>query len=297
MILGVDIGASTVKQILLDGSEIIFKGFCELSGETFDLKSLQNIISEAERRYEIKLVALSGGGSRMINESPLGKTVIKVDEISAIGIGGLRLTGKDKGLVVSAGTGTAMVAVYENGRIIKHVGGTGVGGGTLLGLSRKLIGVGDFSLLERIASQGRAGKVDLTVCDIAGGPVGIIPADATASNFGKVSADSSKEDIAAGIFNMVSQVIGVLAAMAAKAYGLENDVILTGGLARSKLITQNVTTTANLFGVKVNVPKDPEYCAAVGAAHYALTKKLDEKDENIMRTKIGSDDRCFSVKF
>jgi type II pantothenate kinase len=56
-----------------------------------------------------------------------------------------------------------------------------------------------------MAMNGDLTRVDLTVGDIAGGPVGIVPASATASNFGKVRSDPTPADKAAALVNMVAE--------------------------------------------------------------------------------------------
>mgnify|MGYP000607277621 CR=1 FL=1 len=166
-----------------------------------------------------------------------------------------------------------MVAAYDEGRRTIHVGGTGVGGGTLLGLSERMLGTHDFEEIEMMAKKGDTGKVDLTVFDIVGGPIGIVPAEATASNFGKINADASKEDVAAGLFNLVCQVVGVVGAMAAKAYRLEEEVIVTGGLVRSALASSIIRNTMSLFGIHPCIPENCEYCTAVGAARSISTRR------------------------
>ena len=134
--------------------------------------------------------------------------MIKVNEFSAIGIGGTSLAKKDRALVVSLGTGTAIVSV--NGAKIDHVSGTGLGGGTLRGLSKHMLGVSTFETLEKLAERGDLSRVDLTVRDIAGGAIGELPPGTTASNFGKISADATAEDKALAIMNMIVEVISVL---------------------------------------------------------------------------------------
>ena len=59
--------------------------------------------------------------------------------------------------VVSLGTGTAIVSVEKDG--IRHFSGTGVGGGTLLGLSKHMLGVSRLDTLEAMASRGVATPV------------------------------------------------------------------------------------------------------------------------------------------
>ena len=264
VIAGLDIGASMAKAVLVDKSlKIIDKFVAPINKpETIAIKILERFLS----KFTVHAVAASGGGSRLIGDEILGLPIKRVDEIRAIGLGGLLLAKKDRGLVVSAGTGTALVAAYKRGKIIRHVGGTGVGGGTILGLSRRILDVAKFEDLESMALKGDANRVDLLVGDIVGGPIGIVPAEATASNFGKLTRKSDAADIAAGIFNMVSQTIGVLAAMAAKAYDLEDSVIIVGMLAKSKLFSKLIRETTKLFGVKVLIPENCELFGALGAA-------------------------------
>jgi len=265
LIIGLDIGASMTKGVLMDNSSII-KSFSTLTSDSV-VSALKVLKALLRNKQGVKLViAASGGGSRKIGKELLNLPVIRVDEIQAIGIGGLTLAGKSKGLIINAGTGTAMVVAYNNGERVIHIGGTGIGGGTILGLSSRMLGIDEFEEIERLAKRGDASNVDLTVRDIVGGPVGIIPADATASNFGKLHASASREDVAAGIFNMVCQVVGVIGAMAAKAYGLEGHVIITGGLVKSRLASKIISDTMKLFSVRPLIPENCEYCAAVGAA-------------------------------
>lgn len=272
MIVGLDIGASLAKGILLDKDlNIADKRVLPVEKpEDAAKKILKFFLEKGGYKRPIAMVAASGGGSRFLGDSFLGLPIRRVNEIRAIGLGGLILANKSEGLVVSAGTGTAIVAAYDNGSLIRHVCGTAVGGGTIMGLSRRILGVADFNVLEDMALKGNTNNVDLTVGDIVGGPIGIVPAEATASNLGKLTCESRNEDIAAGIFNMVSQAIGVIAAMAAKAYRLEDNVILVGMLAKSRIISKTICETAELFGAKVIVPENCEFANALGAAAIAL---------------------------
>jgi len=265
LMIGLDIGAGMTKGVLMDDSSII-ESFSTLTSDPVAsaLKVLKALLGN---KQGMKLViSASGGGSRKIGKKLLNLPVIRVDEIQAIGIGGLTLAGKSKGLIINVGTGTAIVVAYNNGGRVIHVGGTGVGGGTILGLSSRMLGIDRFEEAEKLAERGDAGNVDLTVRDIVGEPIGIIPADATASNFGKLHTLASKKDVAAGIFNMVCQVVGVVGAMAAKAHGLEEHVIITGGLVKSKLASKIISDTMKLFSVRPLIPENCEYCTAVGAA-------------------------------
>jgi len=266
--VGIDIGASITKATALERSQIIGLKSIRTLGVS---ESAQNILREillATGRGcgDIRRIAISGVGARLVGDTLLELPVIKIDEIKAIGLGGLELSGKQQALIVSMGTGTALVVASDGGKKIEHIGGTGIGGGTIEGLSRWMLGTGRFEDIEEMANRGNASKVDLTVADIAGGPVGILPKNATASNFGKLNVNADKNDIAAAIFNMVSQVIGVITVMAARAYRLEEEVVLVGKLIQSKKIAESICEVAKLFQIKICIPTNGEYCIAIGAA-------------------------------
>jgi type II pantothenate kinase len=218
----------------------------------------------------VELIAITGVGSRRISNRILDLQVRSVDEITAIGIGGLALTRKREALVVSIGTGTALVAAYEGGRRIVHLGGTGVGGGTLQGLSRLLLRRNDAASLEQLAERGNLSSVDLTVEDLAGGSVGRIPGYATASNFGKASYNAEECDIAAGLINLVAQVIGVISIFAAKASGLEQNIVVVGKLSQSRKFVESIKAVGGLFDMKFIVPERSDFCTAIGAAKYIM---------------------------
>ncbi|MCX8170488.1 MAG: hypothetical protein N3E47_00755 [Candidatus Bathyarchaeota archaeon] len=270
MIIGLDVGASLTKGILIDDElRLLNKNITPtIEPKKASVKVLKSLLKKIGSDYKgkVKFIAVSGGGSRFIGDRVMGLSVRRVNEIKSIGLGGLMLSDKEECLVVSAGTGTAMVAVYENGKIVRHACGTGVGGGTIIGLSRRILGISDFKILEEMALKGNSNNVDLTVGEIVGGPIGIVPANATASNLGKLTCESRAEDIAAGIFNMVSQTIGVLAAVTAKALNLESSVILVGMLPKSRVISRIICETTSLFGAKAIVPGDCEFANAFGAA-------------------------------
>ncbi len=219
-------------------------------------------------------LAVTGGGHMFIRDSFLGMNVIKVDEITAIGLGGftlLRLIGlaQEEAFIVNVGTGTAMVSVREGGARIRHCGGTALGGGTLLGLGKLLLKANSISTIERLAEYGNLEMVDLTVGDITGAAVGRIPKEATASHFGKVNDDTKLEDIALGLMNMVGQTIAVIAYFASVADGFKGRITFTGKVVKLKHILQAIERVLDIFEVGFIVPERAEYATAIGAAEYA----------------------------
>lgn len=264
MIVGIDVGGSTTDAVLLSNGETIV-----VTIETGDplaaaAGALGKLLSTVGGNLsDIKAIAVSGGGARCLADQLFGVPIVKVPEIEAIGVGGSTLAEKSSALVASLGTGTALVSV--RGKIIEHVGGTGVGGGTLLGLARHLLGLTRLDTLEQMAAAGDLTRVDLTVGDIAGGPVGIVPATATASNFGKVRADPTQADKALALINMVAEVTFTLSLMSARARQ-HKDVVLTGKLTRIKSLRDRIEALQPRRGENVIIPPHAEYATAIGAA-------------------------------
>jgi len=268
MIVGVDVGGSTTKAVLFREGEVAGSAMSRSVGDPVTAVSgvLGKLLSDsAIDLADIDYLAVSGGRSWQLPASLLNLEVRKIDEIQSIGVGGLKLAGAEEGLVVSMGTGTAIVWARERGRKVTHVGGTGVGGGTIVGLGQRLLEISDAPTLNDMAKRGDARRIDLTVGDIVGGVIGTLDANMTASNFGKLSVDRSPEDIAAGILNMVSEVVGELAHLSASGVGADQ-IILVGFLTRLDFVSGRVQATLRTFGREAIIPRLPEFNVAVGAA-------------------------------
>ncbi|MCP4627915.1 MAG: hypothetical protein GY850_31020 [bacterium] len=80
-----------------------------------------------------------------------------IAEIDAIGFGGAALANSDNCVVVSMGTGTAIVHFSNNSA--KHVGGSGVGGGTIKGFGSLICSLEDPLQLNAPAMQGSASNL------------------------------------------------------------------------------------------------------------------------------------------
>jgi len=131
MIVGIDIGGSTTDAVILENGGIQLVTIEANDPVAAAAGALGKLVSDFGIKLEdVECVAATGAGSRVLTKSLLGRPVVKVNEFTAIGIGGTSLAGLDSALVVSLGTGTAIVSATRDK--IEHVSGTGVGGGTLL---------------------------------------------------------------------------------------------------------------------------------------------------------------------
>ncbi len=270
LIIGLDMGGTTTKGVLASESGILAKTVVVASDPLAAAAGAigKLLTDKGVQLDDVEAVALSGGRTKPLPDRILGLPVREVDEIEAVGRGGAYLAGMRECVVVSAGTGTAVVEVRIDGAKceVRHLGGTAIGAGTLLGLGRLLLRRTSIASLMEMARKGNPKNVDLTVGDIVGGPVGRLDPDVTASNFGKVGDDVKPEDIAAGLVNMVGQVIGTVGLFAAKSVGLEERVVLVGGLMTHELLVKAAMKPFGLFGGSATVPRDPQFATAIGAS-------------------------------
>jgi type II pantothenate kinase len=267
MIVGIDIGGTTTKIV---GLGVDKEKICATVKASDPIASAAGAIGKflsiaGKKMGDIGRLAVTGVGSTFITDEVLGIRARHVEEFQAVGLGGLELAGAKRALVVSVGTGTAIV--HAEGRGARHVGGSGVGGGTILGLGKALAGTTDFEALSLAASRGDARGVDLTIGDIASAAVGSLPRDATASNFGRLADRPSVEDFAAGIVNMVFQTVGMLSFFAARAEGDET-IVVVGNTMRIPAAKEVLDRLYPIYGVRFIVPELAQYATALGAALY-----------------------------
>lgn len=213
-------------------------------------------------------VGVTGGRSRSLPSRVSDHPVVHVAETDAIGRGGLALAGVSPALVVSCGTGTAMVAADSAEGRFQHASGTAVGGGTLEGLAKHLIGIRDASRVAWLALEGDAAGVDTTLGEVLGGGVGHLPPAATAVNLGRLAEVANPEpaDVAAGLVSLVGQTIALVALNAAKVVGMEQTVFV-GRLAEFAAVSRVVRSVFDLYGSRPPVfPEGAGMATALGAA-------------------------------
>lgn len=265
MIIGIDIGGSTTKIVGIRNQEMLEPLSVEASDPVASASgALGKFLSTYDLAIsEIRLIRMTGVGASYLKDQLLGIPVSKVEEFIALGHGGLYLSGLEKAVIVSMGTGTALVKAHQH--CISHIGGTGVGGGTIMGLSKAMFNLSDFDNIISLAEEGDLGLVDLSISDITRGEVGNLPPTLTASNFGKMSDKASRNDILKGILNMVFQTIGMMAVLAAKKEK-DTDIVMSGNLVKVPQAQRTFSELTKLYGINFHTPKQARYCTAIGAA-------------------------------
>jgi type II pantothenate kinase len=272
MIIGIDIGSTTTKAVSIESGRVVkkirTKAADALTSATgaFGKMILENDIKMAE----IEKIMITGAGAAKIKGDIFGIPTEKLDEITAIGIGGMFLSGKDNIIIANIGTGTAIIEAKRDK--ISHLGGSGVGGGTILGLSKRLLMLSDFTGIMELAKQGDLSQVDLLLEDIMERDLSFLHRESTASNFGKMLDTAKNEDIALGIINLVYQVIGMLSVFAARSKNL-NSVVISGSGSNNPIGKNILSVITGMHGVLFEYPPDAEYTTAIGAGLWRRGKE------------------------
>ena len=271
VVIGIDIGGSTTKIVGIrseGGERVLIKP--QNVKATDPLTAVYGAFGKFtdENRLEIKdvsAVMMTGVGSSYVKRDLYGLDCRRASEFESIGKGGLYLSGLREALVVSMGTGTAMVHAKDGE--MRYLGGTGVGGGTLMGLSKLLLKAENIDHIAEYADGGDLANVDLRIKDItAKGTNSGLAGDVTAANFGNVSDVATKSDIAKGILNMVFETVAMVSVFAARSVGVK-DVVITGNVTVLDMCRKKFEEISKMgYGVNFVIPEHSRYATVIGAA-------------------------------
>ena len=256
LVLGIDIGASTMKFALVKN------GKCIKEYTKPDEQSFEDAL-ETFGYAGVKRIAVTGVGASFIKGNLKGIPTVHREEFASVSRGATKLSRKLNTLVVSIGTGTSFTRITPVRAW--HVGGTGLGGGMLRGLSVRLCGTDDMEELQQLAAKGDLHAIDLQLRDVFEGTLSHLTPDATVASMGKLSEQSVREDIAAGLCNMIFQSIGVMAVFAAKRH-LTRTIVMVGTITDWPIAQRSLDEVAALHNVKFIVPDHAAFATAIGAA-------------------------------
>lgn len=277
VILGIDIGGTTTKIVGLTRDGALLSTLRVRAEDP--LTSLYGALGSYLSRNRLSLenvarVVLTGVGASHVQGDIYSLPTCQVDEFSASGMGALALSGQERAVVATMGTGTAFLWAERSGAV-RHLCGSGIGGGTLGGLCRKLVGMERFGQIKKLAEQGDLSKVDLTIRDITPDPAATLDPTLTAANFGNLSEDAAPADLAAGVINLVLQAIGTMTVLACQCCGSQT-VILTGSVTTLSQVKSNFENFQRLYGIRYIIPERATFATAIGAGLCSLEQKAVE---------------------
>ena len=267
-VIGIDGGGTTTKIVgFTEGGELIEPMFVKADDPTTSVYGAFGKFTEQNgiALCDISRVMITGAGSSFIKQSIYGLECRRVGEFESVARGGMYLSGLDEAIVVSMGTGTAIVHAKKDGSF-EYLGGTGVGGGTMMGLSKKLLDMEDVDNIIECAKDGDLDKIDLRLKDIS--KKEIIPGMPdyfTAANFGKIDDLATKSDLALGIINMVFETVGMLSVFGARNYRIR-DIVLTGNMTTIPQAREVFPLLDKMFDMNFIIPELSQFATVIGAA-------------------------------
>jgi len=264
--IGVDIGATLAKiASRSDGGAPSFE--LVPSGEL-------DRVAAAIARLRPTRIGLTGGGAAELSRL-LSWDTARVNEFAAWGAGAAELlrgnggAPADRYLLVSLGTGTSIMLV--DGMAVTRVGGTALGGGTIMGLGACLANEPRFEALCELAARGARGRVDLLVSDIY--RAGEIPlaGDLTASSFGKLARRSAgdpaprPEDLAQAVMGLVAENVALICSGLAAATQVRKIVFGGSTLRSNGALASVLVDITRLLGRDPLLLQGGEFAGSLGA--------------------------------
>ncbi|TVY10557.1 type II pantothenate kinase [Paenibacillus cremeus] len=215
-------------------------------------------------------LCITGGKSSLL-QSLLQRSAHTIVEFEATCLGAQHLLeGQEKTaqgyILTNVGTGTSIHCVQ--GTEHRRIGGTGVGGGTIVGLSWLLTGRSDFKEIVELSRQGERDRIDLKVSHIYEGMEPPIPGDLTASNFGHVLQDTGPkraEDMLASVIGLVGETVSSVSVHAAGQCGVESVVYIGTSFVDNELLREVVARYTRLRGSEPVFMTNGEFSGAIGA--------------------------------
>ena len=262
MKIGIDAGGTLIKVAILDKDGRTFK--------KYPSSEIDGVISMLNKDYARDEIYLTGGKAEYIAEK-LNFDVTSSIEFDATFRGLTQLLKEadmdlDRYVYLNVGTGTSFHQATCDSQ--KRVGGSGVGGGTMIGLSYLLTGIGDFDKIIERAKDGLRDNVDLKVHHIYNGRPSPIPGDLTASNFGNIlnaQKTASAEDQLIAVIGLVAETVTAMAINLADAFDTKNMVFIGSTLLNNEVMTDIIYRYSELKNARAFVVPNGEYSGALGA--------------------------------
>jgi len=249
----IDFGTTLTKVIVMNKNKVLRKRIFKKPDLLLIRRFLRDDLSRITTIYHTR------GDKKVMEKSFIGIKIKQADELKSLSKGAYHISKKKKGLIISLGSGTAMLL---NG---KHIGGTPMGGGFIQGLCELLIGSDDVYEIGSFARKGSLSKTSTLIRDIYPKGISNLSGQDIASYFSHVR-HPNQADIALTIFTIVAETIGLMAGQLVKANKVKN-VIITGNLSKQKIVTSIIEKRIKRIAgktIKFSIPQNAEYAVAIG---------------------------------
>lgn len=259
--VGIDAGGTLIKVAYREDEQL---QFCKLPSDR-----LEEAAGWIQQQFPNANYCLTGGKASKLQTYLTTKadTIIEFDA-SCVGVNYLM---ERQGIDIPAfvltniGTGTSIHFVEKGTH--RRISGTGIGGGTLMGLTALTTSMADYPTIIQLSQQGERHQLDLKVSDIYEGSHTPILGDLTASNFAKVNPGFVYQpaDILASIIGLIAETVATMGVMAAHQHQVNEVVYIGSSFLQNRLLIEWIDKYTTYRGAKALFPDHGEYSGAIGA--------------------------------
>jgi len=263
--IGIDAGGTLTKIAYYNiENKISFEKFY-----SYDHQKIKKWLHQS--KFISKLCITGGKATQLQNLLSDSYETVTLNEFDATIAGVHYILNKEKQTInnfvlTNIGTGTSIHYIHNNQYV--RAGGTGVGGGTIMGLSKLLTNIDHFEDVIPLTKVGSRKDLDITVGDIYGGILSPIDNNLTASNFGKAAITESNynsSDILTTVQGLVGEVVTALSLQFAEAKNIDH-IIYIGSTLCNNVHLQNIIRSYTEYQNKTPIfIQDGGNSGAIGA--------------------------------
>ncbi len=258
--IGIDAGGTLIKVVYKEKGQMHYKKFAETEGQ-----AMINWLSMVKPNAHF---VLTGGNAESLSSQFTHASVIT--EFEAVCTGAKHLLKEQQPsltfpiVLVNIGTGTSIFLLDESEH--QRINGTGIGGGTFIGLGGLLSGTYDYHQLVELARKGTRNQVDLLVKDIYKGDAPPVLGDLTAANFAKGTIEDSKPaDRIRALVNMIAETIILLSSTVVSQYSASTIAFVGGALYMNDVLKKDLQQFESMLHYEALFLDHGLYTGAMGA--------------------------------
>ena len=262
--IGIDAGGSLIKIVYPEDQKIHYK--------MYPIEEAKQVVQWLNFTAPDSTIRLTGGKSARL-QFALNQETTFVDEFTAMTNGARFLLREENVQVndfvlVSLGTGTSIFHVTEQS--FERVMGTGIGGGTLMGLGTLIGGSLSYHEIVERAKLGDRTRSDLLVRDIYENMASPLLGDLTAANFGKAhwNKEATVNDHLAALIQLIGETIILLAGSVAQVKGTKHIVFVGSTLTANDSLKQVFTQFKTMLDYEPIFLEKGAFAGAIGAFYH-----------------------------
>lgn len=257
MYLGVDIGSTTSKAVILDkegnmvGRSVIDSG----TGSRGPQQAVEQALQQAGiGMAHIRRCVATGYGRMLYKDADK-----QVTEISCHAKGVSRTVANARTIIDIGGQDSKVISLDSRGKVENFVMNEkcAAGTGRFLEVMAKVMGC-KLEELSDLASSGKEGVSISSVCTVF----------AESEMISQLSAGKTRADVALGAHKAIAARVSGLA----RRLDIKPEVVMTGGAALNESLVRAIEEA---IGLEIRRLNDPQIMGALGAAAYAM--EMDEK--------------------